>query len=77
MRLDGVLKGLGIGSVPDFVAQEVLRSGHLVEVLPDWQLLSKYQGSLWLAYAPNRFVTPALREWIGFLQQHLTPSLQE
>ncbi|MFZ1416917.1 MAG: hypothetical protein WAS93_01050 [Burkholderiaceae bacterium] len=68
---------LPLGRRCNFVAQEVLRSGQLVEVLPDWQLLSKYQGSLWLAYAPNRFVTPALREWIGFLQQHLTPSLQE
>lgn len=72
MRLDALVHGLGIGSLPEFVAQEALRSGQLVEVLADWRLLSKYQGSLWLAYAPNRFVTPALSAWMDFVKQHLS-----
>lgn len=74
MRLDAVLHGCGIGHLPEFVAHDGLRSGRLVEVLADWRLLSKYQGSLWLAYAPNRFVTPALSAWMEFIKQHLSSS---
>lgn len=71
MRLDGVLRGLGIGALPEFVVRESLQSGLLVEILPEWRLLSRYQGQLWLVYASNRFVPPALAELLAFLKQHL------
>lgn len=72
MRLEGVLRGLGISSLPDFVAQDWVSAGRLVEVLPEWRLLSRYQGYLWLVYASNRFVPPALAELLKFLKQKLS-----
>ena len=46
MRLDGVLNDLGIGSFPDFVIEDALNDGTMLEVLPGWQLKSKYEGTV-------------------------------
>lgn len=69
MRLDGILHELGIGCLPMFTAQAQLQSGELVEVLPDWELLTSYQGMAWLLYAPNRFLPPKVRALIDYLGQ--------
>ena len=71
MRLHGVLQGFGIGALPEFVVREEVESGRLVEVLSDWRLLSKYQGYLWLVYPSNRYIIPALAEWMAFLKKEL------
>lgn len=68
VRLDGVLNNLGIGSFPDFVVEQALNDGLIVEVLPNWQLKSKYEGTAWLTYLPNKFRPLRLRALIEFLQ---------
>ncbi|PNK59812.1 LysR family transcriptional regulator [Psychrobacter sp. FDAARGOS_221] len=68
MRLEGVVNHLGVGCFPDFVVTEALSSGTVVEVLPDWQLKSKYEGVAWLTYLPNKFRPLRLQVLIEFLQ---------
>ncbi len=71
MRLDGVLNNLGIGSFPDFVVEQALNDGLIVEVLPNWQLKSKYEGTAWLTYLPNKFRPLRLRALIEFVQNSI------
>lgn len=68
MRLEGVLNHLGVGCFPDFAATKALDSGAVVEVLPHWQLKSKYEGTAWLTYLPNKFRPLRLQALIDFLQ---------
>lgn len=71
VRLDAVLHGLGIGSLPDFTARQALQQGRIVPVLADWQFLPFYSGPLWLLYPPTRHLPPKLRVFIDFLAERL------
>ncbi len=71
MRLQAVLHHLGIGCFPDFVVKHLLNTGELIEILPDWQLQSKYHGVAWITYLPNKFQPLRLRTFIAFLCDNL------
>jgi DNA-binding transcriptional LysR family regulator len=47
-----------------------LRAGHLVRVLPDYDLPSL---PMHLVYLPDRRPTPKLRTFIDFVLEHLGP----
>jgi DNA-binding transcriptional LysR family regulator len=71
-RLEAALQDFGIASVPEFAAEAALRSGELVQVLPDWRLDARaYVGSVWLLYPPNRFLPPKVRVLIDYLVEHI------
>ncbi|CAM3652640.1 transcriptional regulator [Psychrobacter glaciei] len=76
MRLDGVLNDLGIGSFPDFVIEDALSKGTVIEVLPNWQLKSKFQGTAWLTLLPNKFRPLRLRALIKFLLEQKSPTIK-
>ncbi len=67
---DGALAGLGIASVPRFVAAPDLAAGRLAAVLPDWPLR---RGELHLLYPSGRQLSPRVRALIdliaGWFQQ--------
>ncbi|MBT9493277.1 MAG: LysR family transcriptional regulator [Paucibacter sp.] len=67
LRLEGALHGLGIASLPEFVARAALAAGQLLPVLADWEHGNDYAGMAWLLYPSNRFVAPKLRVWIDHL----------
>ncbi len=67
LRLEGALHGLGIASLPEFVARDALAAGALLPVLADWEHVTDYAGMAWLLYPSNRFVAPKLRVWIDHL----------
>ncbi|MEJ8856690.1 LysR family transcriptional regulator [Variovorax robiniae] len=71
IRLDGVLAGLGIGCLPDFVARQALDDGAIVRVLPEWDFESNYQGRACVMYPPNRFMVPKCRVLIDHLAEAL------
>ena len=75
MRLEGVLNDLGIGSFPDFVIEDALNDGTVIEVLPNWQLKSKFQGTAWLTLLPNKFRPLRLRALIKFLLEQKSPTI--
>lgn len=71
-RLDAALQDFGIAGVPEFAAAAALKSGELVQVLPDWRFDGHaYVGSVWLLYPPNRFLPPKVRALIDYLVEHI------
>lgn len=69
MRREAAEAGLGIACLPDFTVRQHLAAGSLVQVLPGWQLLGRYQGSSWLVYAADRYRAPRVRVVVDFLLQ--------
>ncbi|MEP0072700.1 MAG: LysR family transcriptional regulator [Marinomonas sp.] len=67
MRLNGVKQGLGIAPFPDFVVQEALENGDVIEVLKDWQLKSDFQGGVYMQFSAMRFMPNKLRVFIDFM----------
>ncbi len=58
-------QGMGIGIKSVWNASESLKSGLLVEVLPEFPLLT--EASIWLLYPSRRIVAPRVRVMIDFL----------
>src|SRR5262249_45406130 len=71
MRLEAILRGVGLGCVPDFVARKALEAGDIVRVLSDWELEANYHGVAHILYPPNRFLAPKCRALIDFLIEHV------
>ncbi|MBA5686166.1 LysR family transcriptional regulator [Rugamonas apoptosis] len=65
---DAALDHLGIALLPDFTAASSLRSGKLVQVLPDWRPLGAFASQLLAIrpYAPH--VPRAVSAFIAYLQ---------
>lgn len=62
---DAALAGMGIALLPDFSAQDALRAGALVQVLPNWRAVG--------VFAPNLYV---LRPYAHHVPQAVTLLLQ-
>ena len=63
--------GLGIGVKSVWNAYESLNSGLLVDVLPNYPLLT--ESSIWALYPSNRIVAPKVRAMIDFLLERFRP----
>ncbi len=74
VRLDAVLRHLGIGSLPRFTAREALDQGRIVQVLPEWSFLTNYSGDAWALYPRTRHVAPKLKVMLDFLGERLQTS---
>ncbi|HNR84079.1 MAG: LysR family transcriptional regulator [Rubrivivax sp.] len=62
----GILAGLGLGLVPDYVVQDVVASGAVVTALDDFRL-SIFGTRMYLLHLPGRHQTRAVRTCIDFL----------
>lgn len=71
-RLDAALQGLGITTLPKFVALEALQQGHLQHVLNKWTLQTNYQGDVWMLYAPSKHLSHNIRLFRDFMVDALT-----
>ena len=63
--------GMDIGINSVWNASESLKSGRLVEVLPDFPLVT--ESSIWALYPSNRIVAPKVRAMIDFLLERFGP----
>jgi len=63
---EGILAGLGIGLVPDYVVQDKIATGEVVTALEEYRL-SIFGTHMYLLYMPNRHQTRAVRTCIDFL----------
>lgn len=63
---DGILAGLGVGLVPDYVVQDKVASGEVVLTLQEYRL-SIFGTHMYLLYLPDRHQTRAVRTCIDFL----------
>ncbi|MEO1146020.1 MAG: LysR family transcriptional regulator [Cyanobacteria bacterium J06638_22] len=64
-------QGLGIGVKSVWNASESLKAGLLVEVLPDFPLVT--EAALWLLYPSRRIVAPKVHAMIDFLIEQFQP----
>lgn len=64
-------RGMGIGIKSVWNASESLKSGLLVEVLPEFPLVT--EASLWLLYPSRRIIAPKVRVMIDFLLERFQP----
>lgn len=62
----GILAGLGVGLVPDYVVKDAIESGEVLTTLDDYRL-SIFGTRMHLLYMPNRHQTRAVRLCIEFL----------
>ncbi|NRR29330.1 LysR family transcriptional regulator [Oxalobacteraceae bacterium] len=71
--LEAVCDGAGIGFLPSFTAGRALQCRRVVQLFPDWQLVSAYHGTAWLLSLPNRNLPPKVRVLIDHLNGALRP----
>ncbi len=57
------LQGAGITLLPRFLCDELLASGELVEVLPEWKVAGN---ELWLVYPSRKLNSPALTRFVEY-----------
>ena len=69
---EGILAGLGVGLVPDYVVQDKLASGEVLTTLNEYRL-SIFGTHMYLLYLPNRHQTKAVRTCIDFLLAKAQP----
>ncbi len=62
----GILAGLGVGIVPDYVVRDKLASGEIVTTLDEYRL-SIFGTHMYLLYIQDRHQTRALRTCIAYL----------
>ncbi|NLS11799.1 LysR family transcriptional regulator [Vibrio sp. SM6] len=77
LRLNGVKAGLGIGIFHDFVIQQALNDGDVIEVLPDWTLKSNYHGVIAMQYPRMTYMPARLRAFIDFIEEQVIPKLEQ
>ncbi|GAA3929177.1 LysR family transcriptional regulator [Litoribacillus peritrichatus] len=64
--MEAIKKGLGIGFIPDFVCEEDVQQGKVIEILKDIQ---KPRLTLYAIYPARHFVPPKIKLCIEFLEQ--------
>jgi DNA-binding transcriptional LysR family regulator len=64
--MESIKQGLGIGFIPDFVCQQAIDSGQVVEVFADSK---KSLLTLYALYPVRKFVPPKLVQCIEYLEQ--------
>ena len=74
---DAALAGLGVALLPDFSAQQALRAGQLVQVLPGWKPVGAFAEHLYALrpYAP--YVPRAVTALVEYLRQALAGGFGE
>jgi DNA-binding transcriptional LysR family regulator len=63
--------GAGISVLDQYSAEEGMKAGYLVRLLPDWALL---RGGIHAVYPPGRHVAPKVRSFIAFYRDWLQRS---
>lgn len=72
MRRDAIEQGFGIGSLPDYIAKQAVKSGRLITLLPDWQLQGNYHGDICLQFVKTKYMPNKNRVFIDFIKQKLS-----
>jgi Transcriptional regulator len=63
-----VAAGVGIGIIPQYICAAGLRSGELVQILPEWEF--QPASSIYICYPNSKLVTSKLRVFSKFLVDH-------
>ena len=69
----GILAGLGVGLVPDYVVQDAVASGAVLTTLDDWRL-SIFGTQMFMLCMPQRHQTRAVRTCMDYLLGRALPA---
>lgn len=67
---DCIIAGVGVGVVPDYVVDDLVRDGRIVTSMEDY-VLTLDRSHMYLLYTPNRYQSRAVRTLIDFLSDRL------
>jgi hypothetical protein len=65
---DAAVAGLGIALLPDFSAQDALRAGRLVQVLPDWDPVNSFGDFIYAVRPYSAHVPRAVAAFVDYLK---------
>ncbi len=71
IRLDATLRNMGIASLPHFVASPELKTGRLIQLLPEWHFKTYYSGEAWLLYPPTRYLPVKIEVFVQYLSEKM------
>jgi DNA-binding transcriptional LysR family regulator len=74
---DAALGGLGIALLPDFTAQDSLRTGKLVQVLPGWKPVGSFAEQIYAIRPYSAHVPRAVSVFVAFLRRELAPGFTD
>ncbi|QUJ66482.1 LysR family transcriptional regulator [Photobacterium sp. GJ3] len=77
VRLEAAEQGIGIASLPIFVAEGAIAQGSLVQVLPDWEFETFYTGDLWMLYPATRHIPAKVSLFADYIFGKLGKSCAE
>ncbi len=72
IRKDAVLRGMGISIFPEFTIVDLIKSGAVVELLPDWEVEGSYRGKIVAQYPQSRFIPRQLKVLVDYLHSRLS-----
>lgn len=68
------IQGLGPALLADWIAEEALAKGELVDLFPDHQVTAtSFDTGIWLLYPSRNFLPLKVRVMIDFLRDHFSP----
>lgn len=68
------IQGLGPALLADWIAEEALAKGELVDLFPDHQVTAtSFDTGIWLLYPSRHFLPLKVRVMIDFLRDHFSP----
>lgn len=67
---DAAADGVGVAALPEWSCRELLESGGLVRILPDW---TRRQGVVHMVFTSRRGLLPGVRAVLDFLADALNP----
>ncbi|OYY51850.1 MAG: hypothetical protein B7X59_08850 [Polaromonas sp. 39-63-203] len=65
---DAAIQGLGIAMLPDYLCDDALRTGQLVQVLADWKPQTRFGSHITAVAAPERMLLSRNRMLLDFLK---------
>ena len=65
---DAAIQGLGIAMLPDYLCDEALKNGQLVQVLPEWKPQTRFGSHITAVVAPERMLLSRNRMLLDFLK---------
>jgi DNA-binding transcriptional LysR family regulator len=68
---DAAIAGMGIAELPLYVVEQELDSGKLVQILSDWEPVTKYGNHITAVAAPDRIGFSRNQALLSFLKQRL------
>ncbi len=66
--LDTIIAGIGVGCLPNFLCQEALDQGGIVQLLPEWTMENV---EVYVLYPQKQFTSFSVRHFIAFTQEKL------